>query len=188
MNKNIVMDNIVIGPFMVGVDFSLSCPCICSFNKDFVNSKFYFLTVKETVKFKSLPKNIEWDVISYNGQLQRYEVICKKLVKRIKSWNVSEINIEGYSMGAKGRVFDLAEATGIFKYNLYQSGIKINIFPPSQIKKCATGKGNANKALMLDTLKQECDLGWFSVFETSQIQSPLNDIVDAYYISRMKNP
>ena len=60
------------------------------------------------------------------------------------------IMLEGYSMGAKGRIFDIGEATGIFK--LYLSNQKVNplIIAPTQVKKLATGKGNANKFQMLE--------------------------------------
>ena len=58
--------------------------------------------------------------------------------------------LEGYSMGAKGRLFDIGEATGIFKYFLSQNSISPLIVAPSSIKKHATGKGNANKFQMLE--------------------------------------
>jgi Holliday junction resolvasome RuvABC endonuclease subunit len=58
--------------------------------------------------------------------------------------------VEGYSMGSRGRVFDIGELGGIVKVLLADMGIPVAIVPPSCLKKFATGKGNADKDSMLE--------------------------------------
>ena len=91
-------------------------------------------------------------------------------------------------MGAKGRLFDIGEATGIFKYFLSQNSISPQIVAPSAIKKRATGKGNANKFQMLDKfLEINTSLRnstWVTDLITEKrLQAPLPDIVDAFFIA-----
>lgn len=60
--------------------------------------------------------------------------------------------IEGYSFGSKGRaVFDIAECGGIVRWELARHGYEWTDVPPATLKKWATGKGNADKGLMLAT-------------------------------------
>lgn len=59
--------------------------------------------------------------------------------------------VEGYAMGAKGRVFDIGELGGVVKVLLADLSIPCEVVPPASLKKWATGKGNANKDTMLET-------------------------------------
>lgn len=59
----------------------------------------------------------------------------------------SVIAVEGYSMGSKGRVFDIGEWGGIAKLDLYERGDSVVLLvPPSSLKMFVTGSGNAGKA------------------------------------------
>ena len=58
------------------------------------------------------------------------------------------VALEDYAFAAKGRVFHIAENTGILKYKLFQQGIPLETISPSAVKKNATGKGNADKEMM----------------------------------------
>lgn len=66
------------------------------------------------------------------------------------TWNITRVNIEGYSFGSKGSaVFDVAELGGIVRWHLRKCGYTYHVVSPSTLKKAATGKGNADKGAML---------------------------------------
>jgi len=93
--------------------------------------------------------------------------------------------IEDYSFGSKGRVFNLAENCGLLKHKLYTGGYKFSTVAPTVIKKFATGKGNANKEVMYESFLRETGLNLNAVLSprSTKIGSPVNDIVDAWYIA-----
>ncbi len=48
--------------------------------------------------------------------------------------------LEGYSFGSKGKVFHIAENTGILKYKIHNMGVPLEVIPPTTVKKFATGQ------------------------------------------------
>ena len=100
---------------------------------------------------------------------------------------VDKVLLEGYSYGSTGKVFHIAENTAILKYNLWDEQIPFSIIPPTVIKKFATGKGNANKEKMYEEFVKEnpgVDLRSDLTPRSSNVISPVNDIVDAYFIAK----
>lgn len=57
--------------------------------------------------------------------------------------------IEGYAFGRPNGMAALGELGGVVRLALYEHDITIVDVPPASLKKYATGKGNANKELML---------------------------------------
>jgi crossover junction endodeoxyribonuclease RuvC len=58
--------------------------------------------------------------------------------------------VEGFAFGARGKVFEIAELSGVIKYHLTQVyDCNLVQIPPTSVKKYITGKGNANKDVML---------------------------------------
>lgn len=58
--------------------------------------------------------------------------------------------IEGYAFGARGRaVFSIGELGGVVRLELFRGCLPVVDIPPSNLKKFATGKGNASKDLVL---------------------------------------
>lgn len=90
--------------------------------------------------------------------------------------------LEGYAYSASGLVFDIAEATGVLKNQLWLSGISLEVVTPSHVKKNATGKGNCGKDLMLEKFKERSTFDIVKAFGGEKIQKPMDDIVDAYWI------
>ena len=90
--------------------------------------------------------------------------------------------MEGYAYGAKGRVFNLAENMGLLKYKLYKHAIPVTIVEPSKVKKCATGKGNADKQVMYDTFSKETNTDLKSMFNQKTLSNPVTDVIDSYYV------
>ncbi len=168
----------------VGIDYSLSCPAMCVMREPGVeNCDFYFLTQH---------KKCEGKVLNFNGQLhreylseqERYYNIAMYFVHKIPS-GVKKVFIEDYSFGSKGRVFHIAENTGCLKHLLWENGIQFETIPPTVIKKYATGKGNADKAKMYEAFVSETNLNVIQYYsKTAKLDSPVTDIVDAYYIAK----
>ena len=48
---------------------------------------------------------------------------------------------EGYSMGSKGKVFNIGELGGVLQVELWELGVDVLMVPPTTLKQVATGKG-----------------------------------------------
>lgn len=83
--------------------------------------------------------------------------------------------IEGYAFGARGAaMFSLGELGGVLRLLFHRHGLRFIDVPPSQVKKFATGRGNAKKdEIMLAVYKR-----WGVEFKTS-------DEADAYVLARI---
>lgn len=181
----------------IGIDFSITSPCICfwdsRYEHTFENSSFFFLSSSNTHKNFDFPKNITFeDTSSSKNNPVRFsenaEKLTNKILAEIESVRKFNILLEGYSMGAKGRLFDIGEATGIFKYFLSNNNLNVVTVAPTAIKKMATGKGNANKFLMLEKfIEINIELKsseWIKKLTTEKhLLSPLTDIVDSFFIA-----
>jgi Holliday junction resolvasome RuvABC endonuclease subunit len=90
-------------------------------------------------------------------------------------------------MGSKGKVFNIAENTGVLKYKLFRSGIPLSIYPPSSVKKFATDKGNAKKEDMYKSFVKETkkQIMYALSPKAKKVSNPVSDVVDSYYICKM---
>jgi len=173
---------------IAGIDYSLNGPAICitdtkypfSFNK----CSFYFLSdVKKNAT--TFLTNIHGEKFEdYEEECERYDTISDWVMR--VCMGCEQIALEGYAYGAQGRVFHIAENTGVLKYKIYQQSIPLTIFTPSEIKKFATGKGNADKEKMYDSFVLETHTLLKSIVTPDKkgISSPVSDIVDSYYICK----
>jgi len=132
-----------------------------------------------------LPDNIHIEPHpSYDSDIQRFHDNAKLIVQFCIHHKVECVFIEDYAMGARGRVFNIGENGGILKHMLFQKGIPFTTTPPTVIKKFATGKGNAKKDAMWDRFV--LDTGRSELHELligkAKLDSPVTDIVDAWYI------
>ena len=174
--------------FIAGIDYSLCGPAICISNMnepfDYHNCQFYFLTnIKKYAK--KIKQNISGEIFSdYNQEIQRYETIADWAADKVAG--CSQVGLEGYAYNATGRIFHIAENTGVLKYKLYQLSLPVDVFTPSVIKKFATGKGNASKDLMYESFLEDTGvpLSQFMGINKGKIKSPLSDLVDAFYICK----
>lgn len=173
---------------IAGIDYSLCGPCICVFEGgakfSFDDCCFYFLT--DTKKYaKSFMGNIHGEMFSeWNQDMERYQSIADWAVDVLR--NVNQIALEGYAYSATGKVFHIAENTGVLKYKLFQEQIPVTIIPPTEVKKFGSGKGNADKQMMHDAFLKETgiDLKKLMMPDKKDIGSPVSDIVDSYYICK----
>ena len=177
--------------YIAGVDYSLTSPAVCVakvVNDDitFENCTFHFL--KQTKSQKSFDKIYSYDYPEYTDDIERFSALSSWVLERIRWFNgrVQRVYLEDYAFGATGRVFHIAENTGILKKTLRSSGFIYDTLPPTVVKKYATGKGNANKDLMYETFVSETkiDLQEKLSPKSKQIGNPVSDIVDSFYIAK----
>ena len=175
---------------VAGIDYSMTCPAITVIDIDNVNDEvtyekcnFYYYTDKK--KFDLIIKPIHGKLQTfYSSQMERFNLISEWVMPIIR--DCVYIGIEDYSMGSKGKVFHIAENTGIIKHKMWRAGLKVEAFPPSIIKKFATGKGNADKFKMEEKFIEETGVNFKKIIEQTEKQwSPSGDLIDSYYIAKI---
>jgi hypothetical protein len=185
---------------IVGIDYSMSSPAICTCIGDFKYENCKFLFVTQTKKYAQ-PFNDQIEglpLFEYRDNIERFSLLAEMTYEFIfDCWPEGEnsddvsIGLEGYAMGAKGQVFSIGENTGILKQRLcYAEDWKLDVHAPSSIKKFATGKGNAKKEDMYDAFIKETGVNLSDLLEQSvdpKVSSPISDIVDAYYIAKLQS-
>jgi Holliday junction resolvasome RuvABC endonuclease subunit len=172
-----------------GIDYSLTSPSLVIHKGDywdFNNCKFYYLT-KTDKQIVVNKKFVGSKYPEYSSDMERYDLLSKWSENILVDNQVSSCYMEGYAFAATGKVFNIAENSGILKYNLWKGGYSLRTFAPTEIKKLATEKGNANKEKMYEAFKLETNIDIRSSINiTSEKQwNPLSDIVDAYYIAKL---
>lgn len=173
---------------IAGIDYSLNGPSVCVFNGDnfcYENCTFYFLTDIKKYTDKPYGNIFGERFIDWNLEMERYESIADWALETIMGCDA--VGLEGYAYSAQGRVFHIAENTGVLKYKMYQTGIPLTIFTPSEVKKYASGKGNADKNLMYSSFVKETkkDIKKLICPDKKDIGNPVSDIVDSYYICKL---
>ena len=133
---------------IAGIDYSMTCPCICVHTGDkfsFHNCQFFFLTDKK--RFDGTHRKVfHGDYFhDWSCEMDRYDSIADWAM--FKLVGVEHVGLEGYAFNVKGKVFNIAENTGILKYKLWQQRIFKRSSQFLEIKRLATGKGNVDKEL-----------------------------------------
>jgi Holliday junction resolvasome RuvABC endonuclease subunit len=176
-----------------GIDYSLTSPSICIYNGDenkfnFDKCNIFFLS--KTKKYSNYShKNIDGqeNYSDFSCPEQRYDFISDWAMDILISNDIQKITLEDYSYGSTGKVFHIAENTGLLKWKLWQSEIKIEVVAPTAVKKFASGKGNADKERMYESFLEETSRNLNEELESKskKIGNPISDIVDSYYICKM---
>ena len=182
---------------LAGIDYSMTCPSICihdnpeedeQFSID--NCSFFFATDSKKYAKRYLSGKITGSIMeskyTFENDIARYMALADLFMELIETEDVTEVGLEDYAFAAKGQVFNIGENTAMLKSSLYQNQIPFFKFAPSQIKKFATGKGNANKNAMYEAFYNETawDLKNIMSYNKKSIDSPIGDIVDSYYICK----
>ena len=119
---------------------------------------------------------------------ERFDNISEYFIQAMKALEVQpedKFVIEGYAMGATGRVFNIAENTGIMKHKIYKTFKKDCLLaPPMSVKKFATGKGNAKKDKMSEAFTERFGITLYNLLGCKIDGSPSSDIIDAYFIAK----
>lgn len=172
---------------IAGIDYSLTTPSICvvPFHKDwsFDDCTFYFLTAKSKLALSHLHGKIVGKLhYPYTSEEQRHSNIAQWAIDRLN--HVEFIVVEDYAFAAKGKVFNIAENTGLLKHQLWRFQKSFQTIPPTVIKKFATGKGNSNKEAMYEAFLKETGCDLLALFDTTTVASPVNDVADSYFMAK----
>lgn len=174
----------------VGIDYSYTSPCVCIHIGDdwsLENCTFYSLNDKKSLQKVENPMFRFSPHATYTNRIQRFSNIAHYYIGILNSFDVSDVAIEGYSMGSRtGAICDISECGGILRYVLHSNGIKFTEYAPSNIKKYATGKGNAKKEALHDSFLEETGIDFRPLFQprAKNIGNPLSDIIDSYFIAK----
>ena len=176
-----------------GVDYSLCGPSICIYNGDgkkfnFKDCTFYFRTNTKKLATYFGTNIIGENFDDFNHEIERYQSIADWAMEILLG--CEQVAVEGYAYAAQSnRVFQIAENTGLLKYKLFQQGIPVSIVPPTEVKKFATGKGNADKTSVYSFFEAETNTSLRTLFYPmgngpKEITSPISDIADSYFICK----
>lgn len=178
---------------IAGIDFSITCPAICTY--DTAKGFFHFSTCnfffnQQNVTLKEQVRRNEQNIsnifsspryLTASDEMRYYYLIDWALSILLES-HVETVILEDYALGAKGKVFNIAEATGLLKHYLFLNNISIKKITPCQNKKLFSAKGNANKELMIQSFKQKTGINITTVYSMKDgyTGSPISDLVDSY--------
>ena len=171
-----------------GIDYSLTSPSITIYNNDqgfeWKNCQTYFLS--DIKKTHGIHENIVGTPMPlYTSDQERYHEIASWAFDIVYKHSVDLAFIEDYSYGSTGRVFHIAENAGVLKQQMWESGVTFETIPPTVIKKHATGKGNASKAMMEEAFTKETLVDLRCILNLTEKQNnPISDIIDSYYIMK----
>lgn len=179
---------------VAGIDYSITCPAICVFDSemDFNHRNFLFFVLKKGLskKEKTRISNLEtgWNKNISVVEQSTTECDTERFIQNavffldiIKKYDVQKVFMEAYAFHGKGKVFNLAEATGVLKTLLFLERIPLKVFPPLFVKKVFAGKGNATKETMIQKYEELSEVSLRRLFDVREdfSESPLSDIVDA---------
>lgn len=171
---------------VMGVDQSLTCTGVVILDKHYALPEGRQL---EDIEFSGSIKTVK--MLTDDFVLDTYyraNQIADELIRLIVVHQVDILCFETPSLASKGNATRtlpmllgclLGRLTKIVK----EHGIALYFVPPSSLKKFATGKGNAKKEDMFDSLLDSCP-----ELHNDLINKPKNvgryDITDAYYLAQ----
>lgn len=162
----------------------MSSPAICIHDTknplEFKHCSFYFYI--DSKKYDQSWGNIHgFKATLHHSEEERFDNIAEWAMTIMLKHGVKQACLEGYAMGAQGRVFAIAENIGLLKHKMWKAGIAFITPAPTAVKKSFTGKGNAKKSDMYDAfLNKGLDVDLEKLLNCSSDKSPLADITDAY--------
>lgn len=148
----------------VGIDPSLTGTAICVLRSGY-ETPHYCATLPSAKK-------------DFSSQLSRYVKVSELVINVLDEYIDKEdeidylICLEGYSFGSRGAaVFSLAEFGGILRKALADTFTEYFEVPPTVLKKFVTGKGNANKAVMLEKTYRKFGVGSELLADDNQVDA-----------------
>jgi Holliday junction resolvasome RuvABC endonuclease subunit len=172
---------------IAGIDNSKNSPGIVKFyinDETFKIEKEDFLGIT-TTKAKKPKTNTGKNCLRfYDKESDDYEkmtFMSDNIIEFVKDCHY--IAFESYSFSSNGKVFDIAECTGVLKWRLYHLNKIIRLYAPTLIKMFATTNGKADKNMMIDYYKKIGNP--LNIAESQLTNKPYEDIVDAYWITKL---
>ena len=183
---------------IAGIDYSLTSPAICVYKDengghfDFDRCVFHYLSNNEKqqqLAARTGLKNLRVDPYpEWQSEEERHEKLATWAYNIVQG--CEEVFLEGYAFATsvQAGVRSMAENTGLLKHKMWKNKLKFQTYPPTVIKKFATGKGNSNKEKMyeafVDELLTPTDLKEQLTPKAKKIINPISDIVDSYFIAK----
>lgn len=167
-----------------GIDYSMTCPAITVYvgkpsEMTYEKCKSFFYHGKPSYN-KSFD-NVHGFIHSpWSSQQERFDNISDWAIAILKKYNVKRVCLEGYSMGSKGLVFNIAENTGLLKHKMFKEGIEFITPAPTEVKRFFSGKGNSKKEQMYETFCKETGVDLCERLSAKASDSPISDVVDSY--------
>ena len=183
---------------IAGIDYSLTSPAICVYKDendghfDFDKCVVHYLSYNERQQQLATGSGLDnlkaEPYPEWQSEEERHEKLATWAYNLVQG--CEEVFLEGYAFATsvQAGVRSIAENTGLLKHKMWKNKITFKTYPPTVIKKFATGKGNANKELMYEAFKYELltpnDLKEQLTPRAMKITNPISDIVDSYFIAK----
>jgi Holliday junction resolvasome RuvABC endonuclease subunit len=108
--------------------------------------------------------------------MARLEWFWRHIYDEVLGFRPNLIMLEGYAYGVSrgNSAISMGELGGIVRYVLYQMGAPVVIIPPAKLKKFVTGRGNANKEIVM-----------LEAYKRFAIDAPTTDEVEATALAIM---
>lgn len=149
-------------------------------NDSIDNFEYIIYNKIDLTQFKD--DNHVFEYYKTKNMVEVVNTIYDLILNEVKKYSaIVNVVIEGISYGSSIRtksIFDLAGLNYMIRYKLITGDIqhlKLSIATPSNIKKYATGKGNANKESIMTIFKY--------IFPEMQNIPKLDDIADSYFMA-----
>lgn len=141
-------------PVVMGIDPSLtSTGLVVLSNSELISSETIGIKEKGIARLLELQNILEGRLFTYKPDL---------------------VVIEGYAFARSNQAHQMGELGGMIRMLLTQKRVPWIEVAPTQVKKFATGKGNAAKDLIL-----------MNVYKRWGVEFDSNDIADAYVLARI---
>ena len=149
-------------------------------NDSIDNFEYIIYNKIDVTQFKD--DNHVFEYYKTKNMVEVVNTIYDLILNEVKKYSaIVNVVIEGISYGSSIRtksIFDLAGLNYMIRYKLITGDIQhlnLSIATPSNIKKYATGKGNANKESIMTIFKY--------IFPEMQNIPKLDDIADSYFMA-----
>ena len=164
-----------------GIDYSMTCPAITIGNStDYNKCKTFYYTTSKKFEGKFGSNIYGMMQLPFETQMERFDNIAQWAMSILTKFKILNICLEDYSMGSKGRVFHIAENTGILKYHIWKKDMNLITVAPTAAKKFFTDKVNSNKEAMHDAFELKTGVSIADIMGEEKDKSPVSDIVDSY--------
>jgi Holliday junction resolvasome RuvABC endonuclease subunit len=168
--------------YYTGIDPSLNSPAIVIIDNNYNLIDYMVIgTIKKFIEYgnyKIIPVNNKDE----NFKIKRLQFLIDTIFEFINKYNITDIAIEGYSYGSQSRsMYEIGEFVGALKYNLYNNNINVVVIEPTVMKKIITGKGNAKKDKVQESLLFHHK---YLKDEFNKYGNYKNDLFDAFGIAK----
>lgn len=132
--------------YFCGVDLSVSSTGLAVV--EYIGDSQFKLISKKTIAPNRASKG-------FDRKVDSFEIFKFALESFSEFKDVRFFIFENYSFGSPGRITDLAELAGLYKYHITKTIKKpFDLIAPQSVKKIVTGSGRADKVLVRESLSK----------------------------------